>query len=82
MKQGLYNSVTIAQLIRDIERKGGAVHFVGIGGVSMYSLSRLTMARGIAVTGSDREDSDRTRELELLGDAARLLEERFATVEY
>lgn len=67
MKQGLYNSVTIAQLIRDIERKGGAVHFVGIGGVSMYSLSRLTMARGIAVTGSDREDSDRTRELELLG---------------
>nr|MBE6544858.1 UDP-N-acetylmuramate--L-alanine ligase [Oscillospiraceae bacterium] len=43
------------------------VHFVGIGGVSMYSLARLTLFRGASVSGSDREDSERTRALVLLG---------------
>lgn len=54
-------------LVRDIEERGGNIHFVGIGGVSMYSLARLCLARGITVTGSDREESDRTGELRLLG---------------
>ncbi len=43
------------------------VHFIGIGGVSMYSLARLTRLSGAKVSGSDREESDRTRELALLG---------------
>lgn len=43
------------------------VHFVGIGGVSMYSLARLTLLLGTGVSGSDREESERTRELGLLG---------------
>ena len=33
----------------------------------MYSLARLTITLGAMVSGSDREDSARTRELELLG---------------
>lgn len=47
--------------------KGATVHFIGIGGVSMYSLARLAMLGGAEVSGSDREDSYRTRELALLG---------------
>lgn len=43
------------------------VHFVGIGGVSMYSLARLTMFRGAGVSGSDRIESERTKDLALLG---------------
>ncbi len=50
-----------------LKEGGGEVHFIGIGGVSMYSLARLTAALGIRVTGSDREESDRTRDLSLLG---------------
>ncbi len=55
------------EIVRDIEGRGCAIHFVGIGGVSMYSLARLCLARGITVTGSDREESNRTGELRLLG---------------
>lgn len=39
------------------------IHFVGIGGVSMYSLAVLTMSFGARVSGSDREDSPRVNEL-------------------
>lgn len=55
------------RLVRNIEERGGNIHFVGIGGVSMYSLARLCLSRGITVTGSDREESNRTGELRLLG---------------
>lgn len=54
----------IAALASGNERR---IHFVGIGGVSMYSLARLTMIKGARVTGSDREVSERTRSLSLLG---------------
>ena len=43
------------------------VHFVGIGGVSMYSLAVLTLSYGATVSGSDRVESDRTRDLMLRG---------------
>ena len=43
------------------------VHFVGIGGISMYSLAILSAIRGFIVSGSDREESDRTGELILRG---------------
>lgn len=47
--------------------KTATVHFIGIGGVSMYSLARLTSLNGARVTGSDREESDRTRSLTSAG---------------
>ncbi len=50
-----------------ISDSSSMVHFVGIGGVSMYSLARLTMLYGAKVSGSDREDSRRTKELSSLG---------------
>ena len=48
------------------------IHFIGIGGVSMYSLARLTMQRGARVSGSDREASEHTRLLSLLGAEIRI----------
>ena len=49
------------------ESTASRIHFVGIGGVSMYSLARLAMLGKARVSGSDREDSERTRELAELG---------------
>ena len=43
------------------------IHFVGIGGVSMYTLARLALNMGAAVSGSDRELSPRTEILSELG---------------
>ena len=43
------------------------IHFVGIGGVSMYTLARLALNMGAAVSGSDRELSSRTEILSELG---------------
>ena len=45
----------------------GRIHFIGIGGVSMYSLARLAHSSGYSVSGSDRERSERTDRLESLG---------------
>jgi UDP-N-acetylmuramate--alanine ligase len=45
----------------------GSVHFIGIGGIGMSALARLVLARGIKVSGSDREDSAITHELRDLG---------------
>ena len=44
-----------------------AAHFIGIGGSGMSGLARMFLARGIAVSGSDRADSPGLRELEQLG---------------
>ena len=56
------------QLLRSItENSSSTVHFVGIGGVSMYSLAGLALLGGARITGSDKEDSERTRSLRLLG---------------
>lgn len=54
-------------VIKRIVLSGGRVHFIGVGGVSMYSLARLTLSLGAAVSGSDREESERTRSLSSLG---------------
>ena len=54
--------------IRDLAYNTEAVvHFIGVGGVSMYSLARLTMYYGASVSGSDRAENDRTSDLMLLG---------------
>ena len=53
---------------RRISKDGSKrVHFVGVGGVSMYSLARLTHLRGADVSGSDRAEGTRTEDLSLLG---------------
>src|SRR5690554_2155125 len=51
--------------IKDI--KGGRVHFVGIGGISMSGLAEFLLQRGYTVTGSDVMDSYITRDLENKG---------------
>lgn len=50
-----------------LEAVKGNIHFVGIGGIGMSALARLVLARGLAVSGSDKEASEITRELESLG---------------
>lgn len=47
--------------------KAQHVYFIGIGGVSMSSLAQILIERGFVVSGSDRNPSGFTRELEALG---------------
>lgn len=47
--------------------KGGRVHFIGVGGVGMYSLARLAIERGCAVSGSDESDSTLLKDLSSRG---------------
>ena len=51
--------------IKDI--KGGRVHFVGIGGISMSGLAEFLLQKGYIVTGSDVMDSYITRDLQNKG---------------
>lgn len=46
---------------------GKTVHLIGIGGVSMRSLGPVLMQMGVHVTGSDRDASTSTHELEQQG---------------
>ncbi len=43
--------------------KGGRIHFVGIGGISMSSLALLSLEAGYSVSGSDRSESALTKSL-------------------
>ena len=43
------------------------VHFIGIGGISMSGLARILLDRGFSVSGSDRDESPITKELEEAG---------------
>ena len=52
---------------RILSTRGARVHFVGVGGVSMYSLARLALRLGASVSGSDSVVSSRTKELSLRG---------------
>ena len=54
------SSDVIRKIINSADCK---VHFIGIGGVSMYTLARVTHSRGITVVGSDRLENERTRNL-------------------
>jgi UDP-N-acetylmuramate--alanine ligase len=45
----------------------GAVHFVGIGGAGMSGIARILLARGVAVSGSDRRESPTLLALRALG---------------
>ncbi len=61
-KNGTYDRIR-----KIIEKEGARVHFVGIGGVSMYSLARLAHSASVNVSGSDREESKRTETLRSMG---------------
>ncbi|MFI7579933.1 UDP-N-acetylmuramate--L-alanine ligase [Kocuria kalidii] len=45
----------------------GRVHFIGMGGAGMSAVAKLMLARGVPVSGSDRQDSPALRQLEDLG---------------
>ncbi len=45
----------------------GRIHFVGIGGAGMSGIARILLARGVAVSGSDRAASEQLDELAALG---------------
>ena len=51
------------RLLKIIAKPDSTVHFIGIGGVSMYSLAVMTVRRGIRVTGSDVATSEHTERL-------------------
>ena len=50
-----------------LKRRGLHIHFVGVGGVSMYSLAILSEKNGYTVSGSDMFVNERCRLLELKG---------------
>lgn len=60
-------NLTYDEMRRKIESPDAVIHFIGIGGVSMYTLSRLALDAGYNVTGSDRVIGYRTRDLVLRG---------------
>jgi UDP-N-acetylmuramate--alanine ligase len=47
--------------------KPEAIHFIGIGGISMSGLAEILIEEGFTVTGSDVNESDLTRHLEAKG---------------
>ncbi len=53
--------------IEDYIRPGAKVHMVGIGGVSMAPLAEVLKGRGLAVTGSDMQESGTAAHLRSLG---------------
>ena len=61
-----FDHITYDEIIR-ISRAGHKIHFVGIGGVSMYSLARIAKLFGATVSGSDRESCPRTDNLNSMG---------------
>lgn len=54
-----YGAEKIGELLKGCR----SVYFIGIGGVSMYSLALLTMERGLRAGGSDRTESALTQRL-------------------
>src|SRR5579871_1624662 len=51
----------------DLETLSRPMHFVGIGGIGMSAIARILLAKGKAVSGSDKSSSEITKELEDLG---------------
>jgi UDP-N-acetylmuramate--alanine ligase len=45
----------------------GPIHLLGIGGIGMSALARLLLSRGVTVSGSDKSESEITRDLTKLG---------------
>ncbi len=62
-----HSGVKKEEILGILERKDVKIHFVGVGGVGMYSLCLLTRSLGFCVSGSDREDSEMCTELRASG---------------
>jgi len=60
-------SISFDKLRKMTEDSSSVIHFIGIGGVSMYSLARLVLTRGARVTGSDVLENGRIRDLASMG---------------
>lgn len=58
-----HSGIKTEEIIGILEGGKIKIHFVGVGGVGMYSLCLLTHSLGYEVTGSDREDSELCRDL-------------------
>ncbi len=61
------NKLTADEIRKLVNSPESVIHFIGIGGVSMYTLARLAARQGVKVTGSDRTPSSRTRDLSMRG---------------
>ena len=59
--------ISFDRILKILMTPGAVIHFVGIGGVSMCSLAKLTLLMKAKVTGSDTAESERTAELRRLG---------------
>ncbi len=55
------------QAIFDLLDQAKKIHFIGIGGISMYGAAMFAVHRGYAVTGSDRAESEHTAKLREAG---------------
>ncbi len=51
----------------NLENIHGPIYFIGIGGIGMSALARLLLAQGKQITGSDKQESEITKELTRLG---------------
>lgn len=62
------SKINYDKLRKMIDSQDTRIHFIGIGGVSVYSLARLVLSYNkSAVSGSDLQDTDRTATLRELG---------------
>lgn len=60
-------NITYKAILSLMEKPGSRIHFIGVGGISMYSLASLCAMRALRVSGSDVEESERTAALRRLG---------------
>jgi UDP-N-acetylmuramate--alanine ligase len=51
----------------DLETINRPLHFIGIGGIGMSAIARILLSQGKAVSGSDKSETEITRELTELG---------------
>ncbi len=61
------SEISYGSIFKIANDKNSKIHFVGVGGVSMYSLAKLTMSVGARVSGSDISENNRTQDLLLSG---------------
>lgn len=61
------NEVRTIQSINDLKPAGGAIYFIGIGGIGMSALARYFSSRGFKVLGYDKTATALTSQLEKEG---------------
>lgn len=66
MNLGVNDRFNFAATVPPAEQLG-PVHFIAIGGSGMSGVARMFLDRGVAVSGSDSQDSETLRELEAAG---------------